>query len=105
MIVRTWVAYAKPGNARAYREHVKGSVLPQLRKLDGFLGLSVCEAARGDRVEVLVISRWASLDAIKSFAGPKPERAVIDPGAKTVLSEFDDFASHYEVTLEAADRT
>ena len=24
MIVRTWVAYARPGNARAYREHLKG---------------------------------------------------------------------------------
>jgi heme-degrading monooxygenase HmoA len=81
MIVRTWVAYARPGNARAYREHVKGAVLPQLRKLEGFLGLSVCEAERGDRVEILVISRWASMDAIKSFAGPKPERAVVDPGA------------------------
>jgi heme-degrading monooxygenase HmoA len=82
MIVRTWVAYARPGNARAYREHLKGAVLPQLRKLEGFLGLSVCQAERGDRVEILVISRWASLEAIKSFAGPKPERAVIDPGAK-----------------------
>ena len=29
MIVRTWVAYAKPGNARAYREHLRGSILPQ----------------------------------------------------------------------------
>jgi hypothetical protein len=44
------------------------------------------------------------MEAIKSFAGPKPERAVIDPGAKAILSEFDDFATHYEVLLEAADR-
>ena len=56
-------------------------MLPQLRKLEGFLGLSVCEAEQGDRVEILVISRWASMDAIKAFAGPKPERAVVDPGA------------------------
>jgi heme-degrading monooxygenase HmoA len=104
MIVRTWVAYARPGNARAYREHLKGAVLPQLRKLEGFLGLSVCQAERGDRVEILVISRWASMEAIKSFAGPKPERAVVDPGARTILSEFDDFATHYEVLLEAADK-
>ena len=104
MIVRTWVAFAKPGNARAYREHLKGAILPQLRKLDGFLGLSVCEAEQGDRVEILVVSRWQSLDAIKAFAGPKPERAVVDPGAKTILSEFDDFATHYDVTFEAADR-
>ena len=30
------------------------------------------------------------MDAIKAFAGPKPERAVVDPGARAVLSEFDD---------------
>jgi heme-degrading monooxygenase HmoA len=101
MIVRTWVAYAKPGNARAYREHLKGSILPQLRKLDGFLGLSLCEAQRDNQVEILVISRWASLDAIKAFTGTKVEKAVIDPGARAVLGEFDDFATHYEVTLDA----
>ena len=104
MIVRTWVAYAKPGNARAYREHVKGAMLPQLRKIEGFLGLSVCQAEQGDRVEVLVISRLASMDAIKAFAGPKPERAVVDPAVRTIMSEFDDFATHYEVLLEAGDR-
>jgi heme-degrading monooxygenase HmoA len=104
MIVRTWVAFARPGNARAYREHLKGDVLPQLRKIPGFIGLSLCEAERGDRVELLVISRWQSMDAIKAFAGPKPEKAVIEPAARTVLSEFDDFATHYEVLLEAADK-
>jgi len=32
------------------------------------------------------------------------ERAVVDPAVRTILSEFDDFATHYEVLLEAADR-
>ena len=81
MIVRTWMAYAKPGNARAYREHLTAFVLPELNKLDGFLGLELCQAERGDRMELLVISRWQSMDAIKAFAGPKPDRAVVEPGA------------------------
>jgi heme-degrading monooxygenase HmoA len=102
MIARTWVAYAKPGNARAYREHLRLTVVPQLKKLDGFLGLSVCEAQRDNQIEIMVISRWASLDAIKAFTGSKLEAAVVDPGARAVLSEFDDFATHYEVTLEAS---
>jgi hypothetical protein len=38
-----------------------------------------------------VISRWASLEAIKSF-GAKPERAVI-VRRQAILSEFDDFAT------------
>src|SRR5262245_33959254 len=95
------MAYAKPENVRAYRDHLRSSVLPALRKLPGFLGLDLCQAPRGDRVELLVISRWESMDAIKAFAGANPDRAVVEPGAKAVLAEYDDFASHYEVTLEA----
>ncbi len=101
MIVRTWMAYAKPENARAYRDHLTAHVIPKLQKLPGFLGLELCQAERGDRVELLVISRWQSIDAIKAFAGPKPDRAVVEPGAKAVLEDYDDFVFHYEVALEA----
>jgi heme-degrading monooxygenase HmoA len=101
MIVRTWMAYAKPENARAYRDHLTAYVIPKLQKLNGFLGLELCQAERGDRVELFVISRWQSLDAIKAFAGPKPDRAVVEPGAKAVLEDYDDIVFHYEVVLEA----
>ena len=46
-------------------------------------------------------SRWQSMDAVRAFAGADPDRAVIEPGAKAVLAEYDDFVTHYEVTLEA----
>jgi hypothetical protein len=52
-------------------------------------------------MELLVISRWASIEAIKAFAGSHPERAVVEPGARAVLTEYDDFVTHYEVTLES----
>src|SRR4026209_1041130 len=101
MIVRAWMAYAKPENARAYRDHTTAHVIPKLQKLRGFQGLELCSAQRGDLVELLVISRWQSMDAVKAFAGSKPEKAVIEPGAKAVLEEFDDVVFHYEVALEA----
>jgi heme-degrading monooxygenase HmoA len=101
MIVRTWMAYATPDNARAYRDHLTAHVIPKLQKLTGFEGLELCSAQRGDRVELLVISRWQSMEAIKAFAGPKPERAVVEPGARAVLEEYDDVVFHYEVALEA----
>ena len=72
-----------------------------MRKLPGFLGLELCEAPRGDQVELLVVSRWQSMDAVRAFAGADPDRAVVEPGAKAVLAEYDDFVTHYEVTLEA----
>jgi heme-degrading monooxygenase HmoA len=95
------MAYATPEKVRAYRDHLAAVVLPGLRKLPGFQGLELCEASQGDRVELLVISRWESLEAIKAFAGADPNRAMVEPGAKAVLEEYDDFVTNYEVTLEA----
>ena len=95
------MAYARPEKARAYRDHLAAVILPGLRKLPGFLGLELCEASRGDQVELLIVSRWQSMEAVKAFAGADADRAVVDPGAKAVLAEYDDFVTHYEVTLEA----
>jgi heme-degrading monooxygenase HmoA len=95
------MAYAKPEKTRAYRDHLAAVVLPELRKLPGFLGLDLCEAARGDMVELLVVSRWESMDAIRAFAGDDPDQAIVEPGARAVLAEYDEFVTHYEVTLES----
>jgi heme-degrading monooxygenase HmoA len=95
------MAYATPEKVRVYREHLAGVVLPELRKLQGFQGLDLCETPRGDQVELLIISRWQSMEAVRAFAGPDPDRAVVEPGAKAVLAEYDDFVTNYEVTLEA----
>ena len=45
--------------------------------------------------------RWRTAD--RFTLKPEHELSVAD-GAKAILSEFDDFATHYEVLLEAADR-
>lgn len=99
-IVRTWMAYARPESARAYRDHVTAHVVPKLQKLPGFRGLELCQAERGDRVELLVITRWQSMDAVKLFAGATPDRAVVEPVARALLEEYDDFVFHYEVALQ-----
>jgi hypothetical protein len=37
------------------------------------------------------------MDAVRRFAGRPPERAVVEPEARAVLSDFDDLVRHYEV--------
>ena len=95
-----WRAVATRENAPAYRRHLEQSVVPQLQALPGFLGVSLMQAERGDRVEMVVSSHWKSMDAVRAFAGTVPERAVIEPAARAVLAEFDDYVSHYDVALE-----
>ncbi|HET6926006.1 MAG TPA: antibiotic biosynthesis monooxygenase [Hyphomicrobiaceae bacterium] len=101
MIVRVWRAIAAPGNASAYREHLERVVLPQLRELPGFVGITLMQRKRDDRIELLVSSRWESMAAVCAFAGTNPERAVVEPAARSVLIGFDHAVSHYEVSFEA----
>jgi hypothetical protein len=45
----------------------------------------------------LRIARWDSIETVKRFAGPNPDAAIVKPEGRSALTEFDDFASHYEV--------
>src|SRR5271165_2403046 len=73
MIVRIWRGREKKGHAGAYRRHLEGAVLPQLAALPGFMGASLLRRDDGGETEVLVMTRWASMEAVKAFSGPQPE--------------------------------
>ena len=101
MIVRVWQAEATRDKAPAYRAHLESSVFPQLRALDGFVGAELLEHADDDRVEILVMSRWDSMDAVRGFAGAEPGRAVVEPHAQAVLTSYSDTVRHFEIAAEA----
>ena len=42
------------------------------------------------------------MDAIRSFAGTSPDRAVVEPGAVAALTDFDDTVQHYVVIEEVS---
>ena len=97
MIVRTWRGRAPLSNPLAYASHFRGSVLPRLRRIEGFLGASLLREDRPDDVEFLVLTRWASMDAIRAFAGEFVSRAVVEPDAAAALVGFDETVHHYQV--------
>jgi heme-degrading monooxygenase HmoA len=104
MIVRMWRGQEKKDQPGAYRRHLEGAVFPQLKALPGFVGASLLQRQGeiGEGAEVIVLTRWASMQAIEAFAGTEPEKAVVEPGAQAVLSSFDDFVTHHEVAAELA---
>ena len=53
------------------------------------------------RFEFLALTLWESHQAIEAFAGANIDTAIVEPAARAVLSEFDDFARHYEVALKS----
>lgn len=101
MIVRAWRARAPASNPVGYVDHFRRSVLPALRRVDGFVGFSLLKLVRPNEIEFLVLTRWKSMDPILAFAGDDVTKAVIDPEAAAMLTSFDATVEHYEVVDEA----
>ena len=102
MIARIWSAQTTPAQAPAYAAHLQHRVLPELRGLDGYAGALLLQRDAAESVEVLVITWWRSLEAIRRFAGADLERAVVADEARAVLTQFDRRVRHYEVVVEDA---
>jgi heme-degrading monooxygenase HmoA len=104
MIVRVWRGEAMAEKADAYHQHVTRNVFPLLTKIAGHRGAYVLRRESGDRVEFLVATLWESMDSIREFAGDRPEAAVVEPEARAVLANYDDFVRHYDlVHVQEAD--
>jgi mannose-6-phosphate isomerase-like protein (cupin superfamily) len=99
VIARRWRGWADgAANADAYLRHFESVVRPQLEATDGFVDASV-ERLEGDdgRTELVVVTSWESMDAIKGFAGDDPEAALVEPEARAVLADYDSRVHHIEL--------
>jgi heme-degrading monooxygenase HmoA len=104
VIVRAWRGRAPAASVATYGRHFRDKVLPELRRIDGFLGASLLEEVRthdAEDAEILVLTRWTSMDSIRAFAGDNLGRAVVHPDVTAMLSSFDDTVQHYEVMDES----
>ena len=97
MILRIWRAYADTLSADRYPRHLLDKVRPELEKIAGFRGLLLVTRQHGDEVEYIVQTLWDSMDSVRTFAGPNPDRAVVEPAAAAMLVRFDETVDHYEV--------
>jgi heme-degrading monooxygenase HmoA len=101
VILRVWCGRAVPDKAEAYRAHLQGNVLPELKALPGFRGVSLLRRDEAGLVELTVMTRWDSMEAIRAFARDTPEKAVVEPEARAVLVDFDETVRHYDIVWEA----
>jgi uncharacterized protein YciI len=97
IILRQWTARTSQEQWPRYRAHFSIKVLPELRRVAGFLGATLFARHASDEVEILVETSWRSLESIRAFAGPNVEAAVVSVEAMAMLTEFDGHARHYEI--------
>jgi len=100
VIARVWSAQATPAGARAYAGHLRTHVLPAVRNVEGYAGAALLERDVSGAVEIVVITWWRSLDAIRGFAGADLEDAVVADDAAAVLTGFDLRVRHYNMVVD-----
>ena len=101
MIARVWTASATPENTARYRDHFEHHVLAEIRRVPGYAGSSLYTRTIGSEVEIVVITRWQSIDAIRAFAGDDLERAVVAEAAVPLLTRWDRRVHHCDVVFES----
>lgn len=102
MIARTWRGIATVATADAYDRHFKSKVVPHLQDVSGYLGAQLLRREADGQIEFLAITLWDSIETIKTFSGPDPDVAIVEPEGRAALTTFDGFARHYDVTYNAA---
>ena len=100
MIARIWRGWAPRETAADYQRHYESEVNEHLRAVSGFRGARLLRRDDGQEVMFTSITYFASLDAVRAFAGADYERAVVEDAARRALSHWDDRVTHHDVVAE-----
>lgn len=101
MIARTWRGATRAEDAATYLTYLDETGLREYASTPGNRGVltlrRIVPRPDGDRAEFLLVSLWDSMESIRAFAGPEPERAVFYPEDDRFLVDRDNGVSHYQV--------
>ena len=97
MILRTWRGWTRSEDADRYVDYLMQTGVKGIEATPGNRGVLLVRREVDGRAEFLFTSLWDSLEAVKGFAGPDPERAVFYPEDERYLVEKDEHIDHWEV--------
>ena len=99
MICRQWHGWTKPENADAYERLLKSEIFSGIanRGIRGYHGIELLRRSVEGEVEFVTLMWFDSIDAVRAFAGPDYEMAVVPPAARALLDRFDARSAHFDV--------
>lgn len=98
-IMREWRAEIRRPLRQAYVEYVTATGIAAYRRTPGNLGACIaCRDLDAERSEVVTLSWWTDLDAIKGFAGSDIDRARYFADDDRYLLTRPDNVLHYDAT-------
>ncbi len=98
MIARIWRGLTANDQADEYLAYLRLTGLMVYRETTGIRGVFVLRRTQGERCEVVLVSLWESMYAVRRFAGSSPETAKYYPEDRRFLLEMEPNVRHYEVT-------
>jgi heme-degrading monooxygenase HmoA len=98
MIARTWRGWVRSEDRAAYIDYIERTGMAEYRRTPGNEGAWMLARDLADgRTEIVTFSLWASVEAIRGFAGEDIERAVFYPEDDRFLVDRETTVTHYEV--------
>jgi heme-degrading monooxygenase HmoA len=98
MIARQWRGWVATRDTDEYVAYIDRTGMTAYAETPGNLGAYMLTRDLGDgRTEIVTLSFWTSLEAVKAFAGPDPDRAVFYPEDDRFLIERETVVAHFEV--------
>lgn len=97
MIIRRWRGAVARADGDAYVAYVDETGIAAYAATPGNRGAWLLRRDVGDLVEIVTLSQWESMEAIRAFAGSDVERAVFYPEDDRWLVERDAVVTHHEV--------
>ena len=97
MIARIWRGITLKEKADDYLAYLHETGLRDYAKTPGNRGVTILRRNQGEHCEVMLISLWESMDAVRAFAGENPDRSVYYPEDEHFLLQMEPLVRHYDV--------
>jgi len=97
LIARTWHGRTAAIKADEYLKFLIERAIPDYQSIAGNRGVTILRRMQGAEAHFLILTIWASREAIKAFAGADIEKAKYYDEDQDFLLEFEPSVTHYEV--------
>lgn len=102
MICRLWRGWTTEANADAYERLLRSEIFVGIlrREIPGFRAIDLLRRSVPHGTEFVTLMWFDSIEAVRRFAGPDYEVAVVPPEARQLLARFDKRSAHYTMMPE-----
>lgn len=99
MICRIWHGWTSEDKADSYERLLRDDIVTGIirRKIAGFRAIDILRRSVPEGAEFMTMMWFDSIEAVRSFAGPDYEAAVVPAEARRLLTRFEERSAHYAV--------